>query len=75
MAALAVAIIGAPLTMSFLALETTGDFPLGLVMLAVASIVSIIVRRDLRLFLRDLAHCICAANRFAALRTSAGCAI
>lgn len=45
MAALAVAVIGAPLTMSFLALETTGDFPLSLVMLAVASIVSIIVRR------------------------------
>lgn len=45
MAALAVAIIGAPLAMSFLALETTGDFPLGLVMLAVASVVSIIVRR------------------------------
>jgi CIC family chloride channel protein len=45
MAALAVAIIGAPLTMSFLALETTGDFPLSLVMLGVASIVSIIVRR------------------------------
>lgn len=45
MSALAVAVIGAPLAMSFLALETTGDFPLGLVMLAVASIVSIIVRR------------------------------
>jgi chloride channel protein, CIC family len=45
MAALAVAIIGAPLAMSFLALETTGNFPLTLVMLAVASIVSIIVRR------------------------------
>jgi CIC family chloride channel protein len=45
MAALAVAIIGAPLAMSFLALETTGDFPLSLVMLAVASVVSIIVRR------------------------------
>lgn len=45
MAALAVAIIGAPLAMSFLALETTGDFPLSLVMLAVASIVSILVRR------------------------------
>jgi len=45
MAALAVAIIGTPMAMSFLALETTGDFPLGLVMLAVASIVSIIVRR------------------------------
>lgn len=45
MAALAVAIIGTPMAMSFLALETTGSFPLGLVMLAVASIVSIIVRR------------------------------
>ena len=45
MAALAVAIIGSALAMSFLALETTGDFPLGLVMLAVASVVSIIVRR------------------------------
>ncbi len=45
MAALAVAIIGAPFAMSFLALEATGDFPLGLVMLAVASLVSIIVRR------------------------------
>lgn len=45
MAALAVAIIGTPLAMTFLGLETTGDFPLGVVMLAVASIVSIIVRR------------------------------
>jgi chloride channel protein, CIC family len=44
MAALAGAIIGTPLT-RFLALETTGDFPLSLVMLAVASVVSIIVRR------------------------------
>jgi CIC family chloride channel protein len=43
MAALAVA--NAPMAMSFLALETTGNFPLALVMLAVASIVSIIVRR------------------------------
>ncbi|MCI0467491.1 MAG: chloride channel protein [Beijerinckiaceae bacterium] len=45
MASLAVAIIGAPVAMSFLALETTGDFPLGLVMLAAASLVSVIVRR------------------------------
>ena len=37
MSALAVAIIGAPMAMKFLALETTGDFPLGLVMLAVAA--------------------------------------
>lgn len=45
MAALAVAIIGGPLTMSFLSLETTGDFKLGFVMLAVASIVSVLLRR------------------------------
>jgi CIC family chloride channel protein len=46
MAALAVAIVGGPLTMSFLALETTGDFPLSLVMLAVSMVVSVIVRRS-----------------------------
>lgn len=45
MAALAVAIVGAPLTMSFLALETTGDFPLSLVILMAATLVSVIVRR------------------------------
>jgi CIC family chloride channel protein len=45
MAALAVAIVGGPLTMSFLALETTGDFQLGVVMLAIASIVSVLMRR------------------------------
>ena len=45
MAGLAVAIIGGPLTMGFLALETTGDFPLSLVMLGVSTIVSVIVRR------------------------------
>jgi len=45
MTAFAVAVVGGPLTMSFLALETTGDFPLGLAMLAVSTIVSVIVRR------------------------------
>ncbi|SFK78473.1 chloride channel protein [Methylocapsa palsarum] len=45
MAAMGVAIVGGPLTMSFLALETTGDFPLSLVMLAVSAVVSVIVRR------------------------------
>jgi CIC family chloride channel protein len=45
MAALAVAIVGGPLTMSFLALETTGDVQLGLVMLAIVSIVSVLLRR------------------------------
>jgi CIC family chloride channel protein len=46
MAALAVAIVGGPLTMSFLALETTGDFPLSLMMLTVATLVSVILRRS-----------------------------
>jgi CIC family chloride channel protein len=45
MAALAVAIVGGPLTMSFLALETTGDFSLSLTLLAVSTVVSVIVRR------------------------------
>ncbi len=45
MAALAVAVVGGPLTMSFLALETTGDFPLSLMLLAASTIVSVIVRR------------------------------
>jgi chloride channel protein, CIC family len=45
MAALAVAIIGAPLTMSFLALETTGDFSLTLLVLTIAALVSVVVRR------------------------------
>ncbi len=46
MTGLAVAIVGGPLTMSFLALETTGDFSLSLLMLAVATLVSVIVRRS-----------------------------
>ncbi|VFU10380.1 chloride channel protein [Methylocella tundrae] len=46
MAALAVAIVGGPLTMSFLALETTQDFPLSLMMLTASTLVSVIVRRS-----------------------------
>ena len=45
MAALSVTIVGGPLTMSFLALETTGDFPLSILILAAATVVSVIVRR------------------------------
>ena len=45
MTSLAVAIIGGPLTMSFLALETTSDFPLSLMMLGAAMIVSVVVRQ------------------------------
>jgi chloride channel protein, CIC family len=45
MASLAVAVVGGPLTMSFLALETTGDFRLGVIILMAATIVSVFVRR------------------------------
>src|SRR5579883_1380376 len=45
MAALGVAVVGGPLTMSFLALETTGDFRLTVVILMAATIVSVVVRR------------------------------
>ena len=45
MAGLSVTIIGGPLTMSFLALETTGDFSLSILILAVTALVSVIVRR------------------------------
>lgn len=45
MASLSVAIIGGPLTMSFLALEATGDFPLSILILAAATLVSVLVRR------------------------------
>lgn len=45
MAALAVAVVGGPLTMSFLALETTGDFRLTVMILMAATIVSVFVRR------------------------------
>jgi CIC family chloride channel protein len=45
MAGMSVTIIGGPLTMSFLALETTGDFTLSILVLATATLVSVIVRR------------------------------
>lgn len=45
MAALGAAIVGGPLTMSFLALETTGDFRLGVIILMASTIVSVFVRR------------------------------
>ena len=45
MACVSVTIVGGPLTMSFLALETTGDFPLSILILAAVTLVSVIVRR------------------------------
>lgn len=45
MSALAVAIVGGPLTMSFLALEMTGDFQLVIMVLIASTIVSVIVRQ------------------------------
>jgi CIC family chloride channel protein len=45
MTGLSVAVVGGPLTMSFLALETTGDLPLSMLVLAAATAVSVLVRR------------------------------
>ncbi len=45
MAGLSVTIIGGPLTMSFLALESTGDYALSILILATTTLVSVIVRR------------------------------
>jgi CIC family chloride channel protein len=45
MSALAVAIVGGPLTMTFLALETTGSFPLTVAVIAASVISAITVRR------------------------------
>ena len=45
MAGLSVTIVGGPLTMSFLALETTGDYRLSILILAAVTLVSVIVRR------------------------------
>jgi CIC family chloride channel protein len=44
MSAMAVAIVGGPLTMSFLALEATGDLPIALAVLAAAVVAAITVR-------------------------------
>ncbi|ACK50582.1 Chloride channel core [Methylocella silvestris BL2] len=46
MVSLAVAIVGGPLTMSFLALETTRNFSLSVLILTVTTLVSVIVRRS-----------------------------
>ena len=45
MSAMAVAIVGGPLTMSFLALETTGDLPVTLAVLVAAIVSALTVRR------------------------------
>lgn len=45
MCAMATAVLGAPLTMAFLALETTGSLPLTIAVLAAAVVSSITVRR------------------------------
>ena len=44
MATLAVAVVGGPLTMSFLVLETTGDFAVTAIVLAASVITSLVVR-------------------------------
>ena len=44
MGALAVAVVGGPLTMSFLVLETTGDFGITMIVIAAATLTSVVVR-------------------------------
>ena len=44
MSALAVSVVGGPLTMSFLVLETTGDFAVTIIVLAACVIASLVVR-------------------------------
>ena len=44
MATLAVAVVGGPLTMSFLVLETTGDFAVTAIVLAASVVTSLVVR-------------------------------
>ena len=47
MATLAVAVVGGPLTMSFLVLETTGDFAVTAIVLAASVVTSLVVRETL----------------------------
>ena len=56
MTGLAVAVVGGPLTMSFLALETTGDFALSLAHAGHRDAGLRHRAAELRLFLRDMAH-------------------
>ena len=55
MSALAVAVIGGPLTMTFLALEITGDFPITVLVLAAVITSSLVVRHHLRLLVCHMA--------------------
>ena len=74
MSAFGAAVIGAPLAMTFLALETTRDFAVaGTVLMAVTNAVDR-GPAAVRLLVRDLAASTCGARRSAALTTSAGCA-
>ena len=73
MASLAVAVVGGPLTMSFLVLETTGDFAVTSVVLAAApSPASSCARPSATP--SPPGGCTCAARPSAAPSTSAGCA-
>ena len=55
MSGLAVAIVGGPLTMAFLALETTGSLPLTVAVVGAAVVSALTVRRTFGYSLRDLA--------------------
>ena len=73
MSALSASVIGGPLTMSFIALETTGDLWLTTAVL-VAVIISTMSRANCSAIRSRPGGCICAARPSAARPTSAGSA-
>jgi CIC family chloride channel protein len=73
MGALSAAVIGGPLTMTFIALETTGDLWLTTAVL-IAVIISSQVTRELFGYSFATWRFICAAKPFGAPPTLAGCA-
>ncbi len=74
MSALAVAVVGGPLTMAFLALESTGSLPMTIAVLA-ASVVSALRFAAPSATPSRPGGSTCAARRSAARWMSAGCAV
>ena len=74
MSALAVAVIGGPFTMTFLVLETTGDFGIAAAALTASLFSSVRGARDLRLLVLHLAPAPARARPSAAPTTWASCA-
>ena len=74
MSSMAVSVVGGPLTMLFLALETTGNFALALPLIA-AVLVAALTARRLSATRSPPGASTCAARRSGARRMSAGSAI